>query len=270
MEAQGSMANRCGDLDERECLLQELTNSYRQAIVGRRLTGIIHNINTPLQVILMQSELMERKLQEEQKTFAPLLPAGLQERWQAFFDYRRNKNRQLQEVSAKLQQLVHWLKHHTCHEDQHGLQDIDLNDLLLTELEGYQAEQFYKHRVEKRFQWLDRLPPISGFYVDFSQSFTNLVDNALEALLEVPEPVLTIKTGVESGRRIITVGDNGPGIPEVMHGQIFTPFFSTKSTPEKPRAGLGLFLTRRLLLPYGGEVSFESRPGQTWFRLMLP
>jgi two-component system, NtrC family, sensor kinase len=270
MEAQGSMANRAGDLDERECLLQELISSYRQAIVGRRLTGIIHNINTPLQVILMQSELMERKLQEEQETFAPLLPAGLQERWQTFFDYRQNKNRQLQEVSANLQQLVHWLKHHTYHEDQHGAQEIDLNELLLTELEGYQAEQFFKHRVEKRFQWLDCLPPISGFYVDFSQSFTNLVDNALEALQEVPEPVLTIKTEVESGRRIITVADNGPGIPEVMQDQIFTPFFSTKNTPERPRAGLGLFLTRRLLLPYGGEVTFESRPDQTWFRLILP
>jgi two-component system, NtrC family, sensor kinase len=264
------MADWGGDIDERECLFQALTNYYRHALVGRRLTGIIHNINTPLQVILMQSELLERKLQEEQDIFAPLLPAGLQESWQAFFDYRQNKNRQLQEVSAKLQQVVHWLKHYTFHEHQHGSQEIDLNELLLTELEGYQAEQFFKHRVEKRFHWLERLPPISGFYVDFSQSFTNLVDNALEALLEVPDPVLTIKTGMESGRRIITVGDNGPGIPEVIQNQIFNPFFSTKNTPAKPRAGLGLFLTRRLLIPYGGKVSFESRPGQTWFRLVLP
>jgi two-component system, NtrC family, sensor kinase len=270
MEAHCLMANRCGDFDECECLFRELTKYYRHAIAGRRLTGIIHNINTPLQVILMQSELMERKLQEEQKTFAPLLPADLQESWQAFFAYRQNKNRQLQEVSANLQQVIHWLKHHTSHEEHQGRQEIDLNELLLTELEGYQAEQFYKHRVEKRFQGLDRLPPISGFYVDFSQSFTNLVDNALEALLEVPEPVLTINTRMESGCRIIAVGDNGPGIPEEIQNQIFNPLFSTKSTAEKPRAGLGLFLTRRLLTPYGGEVSFESRPGQTWFRLVLP
>jgi two-component system, NtrC family, sensor kinase len=264
------MVTRLVGADDCERLFQELIKYYRHATVGRRITGIVHNINTPLQVILMQSELMERKLKEEQNNFAPNLPTALQPQWQAFFDYRQKKNRQLQEVSANLQELVHWLKHRTFHEDHHGSQEIDLNELLLEELEGYQAEQFYKHRVEKRFQWRDRLPPISGYYVDFSQSFCNLIDNALEALQEVPEPALTITTSLKSGRRVIAVGDNGPGIPKEIQDQIFDPFFSTKSSPEKPRAGLGLFLTRRLLTPYGGEIIFESRPGQTWFWLVLP
>ncbi len=256
--------------NERERLLHELVKNYRHAVVGRRLTGIIHTINTSLQVILMQSELMERKLKEEQDTFASDLPAFLVPKWQEFFNYRQNKNQQLHEVSTNLQQLVHWLKHRTFHEDYHGSQEIDINELLLTELEGYQAEQFFKHRVAKQFQWLDRLPPITGFYVDLSQSFCNLIDNALEALQEVPEPVLSITTRLDSGRRVILVGDNGPGIPQEYQDQIFQPFFTTKSSPEKPRAGLGLYLTRRLLTPYGGEVLCESRPGQTWFRIELP
>jgi signal transduction histidine kinase len=264
------MDTRLVDADERERLFQELIKCYRHAAIGRRITGIIHNINTPLQVILMQSELMERKLQEEQSNFAPELPAPLQPKWQAFFDYRQKKNRQLHEVSTNLQQIVHWLKLRTFHEDYQGIREIDLNDLLLEELEAYQTEQFYKHQVEKRFQWLDRLPSISGFYVDFSQSLGNLIDNALEAMIEVSKPVLTITTTLESGRRIIAVGDNGPGIPEVIQDHIFSPFFSTKSSPQNPRAGLGLFLTRRLLTPYRGEVTFESRPGQTWFRIVLP
>jgi signal transduction histidine kinase len=269
-EASGYMAPERGEVDERECLLQELLNQYRQAISGRRLAGIIHNLNTPLQVILMQSELLGRKLQEEQDTFAPNLPEALQPNWRAFFDYRQHKNRQLQEVAAKLQQALHWLKRHALLADHHGVREIDLHELLLTELEGYQAEQFYKNRVAKRFRWVDRLPPISGSYLDFSQSFINLVDNALEALQEVREPVLTIETTVESGCRVIAVGDNGPGIPEAAQDHIFTPFFSTKSTPAKPRSGLGLFFCRRLLGPYGGTVSWTSRPGQTWFRLLLP
>ncbi len=264
------MGTRSVEADERERLFQELTQYYRHAAVGRRLTGIIHNINTPLQVILMQSELMERKLTEEQNNFAPCLPTELKPEWEAFFAYRQKKNRQLQEVSANLQQLVHWLKHRTFHEDNHGIQEIDLNQMVQEELAGYQAEQFFKHRVEKRYQWLDRLPSFSGFYVDISQSFRNLVDNALEALQEIQDPVLTITTNLESGCRVIAVGDNGPGIFAAMQDQIFTPFFSTKSTPEKPRSGLGLFMTRRLLAPYGGSVTFESRPGQTWFRMVLP
>jgi signal transduction histidine kinase len=270
MEAKGNMPSRQVASDELECLWHEMIKLYRQAIVGRRITGIIHNINTPLQVILMQCELMGRKLQEEREVLATNLPPDLQPSWQTFFDYRWKKNRQLQDVLANLQQVVHWLKHYALHEDHHGLQEFDLNEMVLTELEGYQAEQFYRNRVKKNFQWVDRLPPISGFYVDFSQSFTNLVDNALEALAAVPEPVLTIKTTMSSDCRIIAVGDNGPGIPEEFQDQIFNPFFSTKSTSERPRAGLGLFFSRRLLSPYGGEVSFESQPGQTWFRLILP
>lgn len=264
------MPDQGGAGKEAEGLLQVLLSYYRQAMVGRRLTGIIHNFNTPLQVILMQAELLERKLREEQDTFAPRLPADLQENWQAGFDYRRHKNRQLQEVGADLQRLLQWLQHYTFHAEEHGPQEIDLNEMMATELEGYQAERFFKHRVDKRFQEQERLPPISGYYVDFSQSFTNIVDNALEALVEVPEPVLTIKTWMEAGRRIIAVGDNGPGIPVELQDQIFAPFFSTKSTPETPRAGLGLFFARRLLSPYGGEVSCLSRPGQTWFQLILP
>jgi signal transduction histidine kinase len=256
--------------ENHERLFQELLKYYRIGFVGRRIKEIIHSINTPLQIILTQSELMERKLQEEQDNFAPKLPSPLLPEWQNFFHYRQKKNQQLQEVADDLQKLIHLLKQRTYYEDHHGVQEIELNALLLEELAGYQAIDFYKYRVAKNFQWLDRLPPISGFYVDFSQSICNLIDNALEALREVTDPVLSITTTMASGCRIIAVGDNGPGIPKEIQGKIFSPFFSTKSSHGKPCAGLGLFLSRRLLTPYGGEISFESRPGQTCFRIMLP
>ena len=222
------------DEEKVERLFQELLKYYRIGLVGRRVTGIIHAINTPLQIILTQSELMERKLQEEQDNFAPDLPAALLPEWQTFFHYRQRKNKQLQEVAYDLQKLIHGLKHRAYHEDHHGIQEIDLNALLLEELSGYQAEEFYQHRVAKDFQWLDRLPPIFGFHVDFSQSICNLIDNALEALRQVTEPVLSITTTMEAGCRIISVGDNGPGIPEEIQGKIFTPFFSTKSSRKNP------------------------------------
>jgi two-component system, NtrC family, sensor kinase len=258
------------DCDHLECLFQEVIKYCRYAAVGRRVTGIIHNINTPLQIILTQSELMERKLKEEQENFAPKLPTALCPEWQIAFDYRQKKNKQLQEVAYNLQHLVHWLTHRTFHENHHGIQEIDLNELLVDELSGYQAEGFYKHRVVKNFQWLDRLPPIAGFYVDFSQSICNLIDNALEALRAAVDPILSLTTRMDSGCRNIIVEDNGPGIPDEIQAKIFQPFFSTKNSPENPRAGLGLFLAQRLLMPYGGKISCESLPGQTKFQIVLP
>ena len=253
-----------------EDLLQELVKQHRHAIVGRRITGIIHTLNTPLQVLLMHSELLSRKLQEEEATLAPQLPEELLPVWQDFLVYRSRKNHQLVEIADKLQVLVNWLRYCALHEDQHGPQEIDLNELVDSELQGYQMEPFFKNRVVKRWQPREHLPPITGYYVDFSQSFCHLVDNALDALQEVAEPVLTIATYLADGHRILAVGDNGAGIPASIRNDIFTPFFTTKQSPTGSKPGLGLFFAQRLIAPYGGRVTFASQPGQTWFRLVLP
>ncbi len=249
--------------------LSELVKYYRLSAIGRRTNGIIHNLNTPLQAMLMQSELLSRKLAEE-ANFATRLPADLVETWRNFYNYREQKNRQLQEQLAIIQRLVGWIRYQGFHESQQGDQEIDLNQLIRCELEGYEAEAFFKHRVEKRYELQQELPAIRGFYIDFSQSFRNLVDNALEALQEVPEPILTIGTCLERHHRVITVADNGPGIPPAVQAKLFQPFVTTKKQRPQPHAGLGLFFTRRLLAPYGGRIEITSRPGETRCRLILP
>ncbi len=269
-QGDGSPTNQAGPLPLSDCLLEAMTKYYRHAAVGRRLTGLIHALNSPLQVLLMQADLIDRKLQEEEAVLAPQLPAEAAARWREYFAYRQRKNQQLAEMAEKLQELINWLRYRTVHEDQHGPQEIDLNEMVRTELQGYQMESFFKNRVVKRRQQEEQLPPITGYYIDFSQSFCHLVDNALEALQEVPEPVLTITTRVEDGQRVIAVGDNGPGIPLEVQPNLFLPFYTTKHTSATPHAGLGLFLAQKLLRPYGGRVTVTSQPGQTWFRLILP
>lgn len=251
-------------------LLQELILYYRHALVGQRLRGLIHTLNTPLQVLLMQSELMARKLQEEEEALYPQLPTALIPAWQSFFDYRRRKNQQLLEVAEEIQVALNWLKSRTRPDNENGLQEIDLNELIKTELQGYQLEPFFKNRVVIRWQTQDRLPPISGYYGDFSQSFCHLVDNALDALQEVAEPILTLGTAWREGNRVITVGDNGSGIPPQFQPRLFLPFFTTKKRAGNPRPGLGLFFAKKLLGRYGGSINFASQPGQTQFHLVLP
>ena len=212
-----------------ERLLQELLVYYRHAMVGRWITGIIHTLNSPLQVLLMQADLVARKLQEEEQTLAPQLPPALVPIWQGYVDYRRRKNQQLVEITDTLQKLINWLQYRTLHAAEHSPQEIDLNALMQTELTGYQLEPFFKNRVAKKWQQQDQLPPITGFYVDFSQSFCHLVDNALDALRQVDEPVLTLATYLADGHRVIAVGDNGPGLPPALQEKIFAPFFTTKN-----------------------------------------
>lgn len=264
----GASPENRNDLDPR--LLRELVRYYRHSAVGRRVTGIVHNFNTPLQVLSFQAELLERKLAEEGAKLAPQLPPEVLSQWESYAEYRRQKVEQLREEIARLHDLVRLILHQGLHEDRQDCQNIDLNRLVEDELELLQADRFFKHLVTKRLELCANLPTISGHYIDFSQSFRNLVENALEAMQETPAPVLALTTAWEAGRRLIHIVDNGPGIPEAVRPHLFQPFITTKSVPESPRAGLGLFLTRELLAPYQGSITLESEPGRTCATIILP
>ncbi len=74
--------------------------------------------------------------------------------------------------------------------------------------------------------------------------------------------------GREAGRVVVRIADNGPGIPAEIRDRIFDPFFTTK--PAGLGTGLGLDIVRRLVQHNEGEISVESQPGRTEFRVALP
>jgi signal transduction histidine kinase len=97
-----------------------------------------------------------------------------------------------------------------------------------------------------------------------------LVDNALEAMEGAEVRRLTVETALEHGNRLIRVGDTGLGVPPEIKPRLFKPFTTSKAHHNPPHAGLGLFLARRLLAPYQGEIRLESEPGETWVTVILP
>ncbi len=249
--------------------LDELVRYYRHSTVGQRCTGVIHNMNTPLQVISFQLELLEQKTREEAGLLAELVNPSAPH-LQALHDYRDQKLKQLQLEVDKLRDMIHRIALQAIHEGEEEYCFLDLNQIYQDELELYLADPFFKHRVTKEFEFAPGLPPIHGHYVDFSQSFRHLVDNALEAMADSDHRVLTVTTALEKNCRVLRVGDTGTGIPSGDRDRLFEPFFTTKSTTDKDRTGLGLYMTRRLLEPYKGKISSESRPGQTWVTVCLP
>jgi len=249
--------------------LTELVRYYRHSSAGRRTGGIVHQMNTPLQVLSFQVELLEQKSLAEQKYLLHCPPAPAQELG-ALRDYRLEKIHQFRQELEKLQALTRRLFLQGVHEDHEELIPLDLNQVYLEELELYLAEPFFKHHLEKDFHLQAPLPAIFGHYLDFGQSFRNLVDNALEAMAGAPRPKLTVETRFHNGQRLLRIGDNGPGIPPEILPRLFEPFVTTKGTPARPRAGLGLFMARRLLAPYGGQLQIDSRPGETWATVRLP
>ena len=110
------------------------------------------------------------------------------------------------------------------------------------------------------------LPAVEGFGGELNQVWINLIDNALDAAGDRGHvDVTAARVGPSVVVRVI---DDGPGIPLAIRDQIFDPFFTTK--PVGQGTGLGLDIARRLVRRHEGEITFESQPGRTEFRVAIP
>jgi signal transduction histidine kinase len=110
------------------------------------------------------------------------------------------------------------------------------------------------------------LPMVAASGADLNQLWSILLENALDALSDGGE--VDVRAGQEGGAIVVRIIDNGRGIPAAIEDRIFDPFFTTK--PAGEGVGLGLDIARRIVRMHGGEVDFESRPGRTEFRVVLP
>jgi signal transduction histidine kinase len=252
-----------------ELSFAELVRYYRHSSVGRRCLGLVHQMNTPLQVISFQLDLLEQKTREEWAMPTGSSLAGTK-KLMTRNQYCQEKLRQMRRELDKLENFTRSLALQGRHEDSREKLPLDLNQLWRQELEFYLTQPFFKHRVTKDFHFEDGLPLYPGYYIDFSQSLRNLIDNALEAMEGVDCPRLTVVTASRDRGVILRIGDTGVGIPPVDLSWIFEPFFTTKRTAHRDRSGLGLFMVRRLLGLYRAEIRVDSVPGETWVSLWLP
>jgi signal transduction histidine kinase len=111
------------------------------------------------------------------------------------------------------------------------------------------------------------LPQIPAHPGELNQVWTNLIDNAVQAM--AGKGTLTLRTGRDGDRVFVDVCDTGPGVPEELRQKVFEPFFTTKPVGEG--TGLGLDISYRIVVNrHGGDLSLESRPGDTRFRVRLP
>jgi signal transduction histidine kinase len=111
------------------------------------------------------------------------------------------------------------------------------------------------------------LPKIPIYTGELNQVWTNLIDNAVQAM--GGHGTLTIRTSREDECVRVEIGDTGPGVPEKLRRRIFEPFFTTK--PVGQGTGLGLDISYRIVVAHhGGDLSVESQPGDTRFIVRLP
>jgi signal transduction histidine kinase len=114
----------------------------------------------------------------------------------------------------------------------------------------------------------ETLPPVNVMVGELNQVWTNLIDNAADALGTQSNAKLIIKTRLDNGFAKISIIDNGPGIPPEIKSKIFDPFFTTKEIGKG--TGLGLDVVTRIVKQHRGSISLISAPGHTEFLVCFP
>jgi signal transduction histidine kinase len=187
-------------------------------------------------------------------------------RWVATSLTARSLSDDLRESTDRMSELVRAIKAYT-YMDQADLQEIDVHDGIEATLTMLHHK--LKHtdiEVQRRFD--PGLPRVCVYGSELNQVWTNLLDNAIDALGR--SGTITISTapwhdtGVE-----VTIADDGPGIPEEAQRRVFEPFFTTK--PVGSGTGLGLDTALRIVRErHDGDLRLRSRPGETAFTVRLP
>ena len=111
------------------------------------------------------------------------------------------------------------------------------------------------------------LPCITAHGAELNQVWTNLIDNAVDAMEGSGE--LTVRTRRDGDRVVVQIIDSGPGVPAGLLDRVFDPFVTSK--PVGQGTGLGLNISHHIVVQkHGGAISVDSKPGRTCFEVRLP
>jgi signal transduction histidine kinase len=149
--------------------------------------------------------------------------------------------------------------------DQGPRQTVDIHEGIESTLELL-AHKLRGKRVEIVRDFDTDLPTVEASGSELNQVWTNLIDNAVDAVGDGGR--VTLCTRVQGPRVLVEIVDDGPGVPSDLQARVFDAFFTTK--PVGQGTGLGLDIAQRIVVRNRGELRLESEPGDTRFQVLLP
>jgi len=171
---------------------------------------------------------------------------------------------EIEDSATRISTLVQSAKQYS-QLDRAPFQVIDVHELLDATLLMLSAKIGRQITVVKDY---DRtLPEISAYASELNQVWTNVIDNAVQAM--PGGGTLTIRTARDEDWLLVEIGDSGPGVPDEIKSRIFEPFFTTKAVGQG--TGLGLDISWRIVVKkHHGDLRLLSEPGNTRFQIRLP
>jgi signal transduction histidine kinase len=169
-------------------------------------------------------------------------------------------------AAHRISELVAAIKSYSHMDSGQGRAEVDLRRELESTL-TILAHKLRKKGVQVTRDFQRDLPPIEAFPGELNQVWTNLLDNAIDAV--APGGRVEVRAVREGELLRVDIRDDGPGIPAEIKSRIWEPFFTTKPVGEG--TGLGLEVVKRIVVRrHGGTISVTSSPGDTCFTVRLP
>jgi signal transduction histidine kinase/ActR/RegA family two-component response regulator len=245
------------DLTRQKLVEGKLASGAAITAVGSLATGLAHEINNPLAVVLANVE-------EAVRVAADLQPAIVESAKADHADLRAMLDEALS-AAQRVQFIVRDLRVFACADDRRGR--VDLNAVIEACCNIAFAEIRHRARLVKD---LKAVVPVLGSETKLAQVILNLLVNAAHAMPEgdVEQNEIRIATS-QQGRTavVLEVSDTGSGIAPANAPHVFDPFFTTK--PRRP--GMGLAICQATVAAHGGEITIRPRePGGTVVRIVLP
>jgi two-component system NtrC family sensor kinase len=239
---------------EKEIMTQQVIETGKLASVGELAAGIAHEINNPVAIMVEEAGWIGDLLEEE--------------------DLKENKNReeferalnQIKTQGKRCKEITHKLLSFARKTDPR-IHDVQINDLI-EEMARLPAQRAKYSNVVIETKYANDLPSIQVSESELQQVFLNLLNNAIDAM-EKKGGTVIITTQKEDRNILISVADNGTGIPELNLARIFDPFFSTK--PVGKGSGLGLSICYGIIEKMGGSIEAKSVVNEgTTFYIRIP
>ncbi len=224
---------------------EQLLQSEKMSAVGQLISGVAHELNNPLTAILGYAQLLESdQLSDRARDYVGKLFKQAQRTHrvvQNLLSFARQ--RKAAKMPCDLRRVV---------EDTLALRDYDMS--------------LHNIRVEREFP--DSLPPVVADPHQIEQVFLNVINNAVDAMLETARSgVLYVRIWTDGGYVSAEFHDTGPGIREL--NRIFDPFYTTKSLGKG--TGLGLSICYGIVKEHGGDIRAHNHPaGGAVIRVLLP
>ena len=248
------------DISERKEMEYQLLQAEKLKSLGELAGGVAHNFNNLLSVILGNTQLLKMSIDH---------PPGIEERRIMVDELSAGLNI-IEKASKDAAETVMRIQEFSREEIESIYTQVDINELITNALDYTRTK--WKDDAESKgikikiHRELSSLPPTVGSASELREVFTDLINNAIDAMPQGGN--INIKTYTDDHHVYVEVGDTGVGIPEYIKDRVFDPFFTTKGIKF---SGLGLSASYGIISRHRGTIEVDTTKGQgTTFTIILP